>query len=189
MELRARTVGVHPLNLQLADITSPRLVSQTLYAAIAEATNACACCSTDDFALQELQQQRLERLASAHKVFNDRYEILYDVPMASIRLHSLFLLHLNDLINPLLPLISGGGVESEAHVTKAFTPSRSIPAIQSLQCLLSSSLYAIFQEVLRMCMYLFNFYRSRQDSGFVCHGPTTVLISKRNYPPPTLLKY
>lgn len=187
--MRARTIGVHPLNLQIADVTSPRLVSQALSAAIAEAADACTHCSTDDYALKELRQQNLERLISSHDVFNDAYEILYDVPMASIRLHSLFLLHLNDLINPLLPLISGGGVEPETHVTKGFTSSRTIPSIQSLQCLLSSSLYAVFDEVKATTRKFLNSTRLRLDSDFVCHGLTTALIFKRNYPPPTSLRY
>ena len=95
LEMRARSLGIHPLNLCLDHIISPKAVLERL--------------ETDNIHVVKGEDRpgNLNSCAGLSCVadFNQRFQCLKMKPLTSLRVRALLLLHLNDTTSPLLSLV------------------------------------------------------------------------------------
>ena len=120
MDLRARVVGCHPLNLKFHEIVSPATVVDILRSADGRCSNP----TINSFCT------RFGGLSARHSNL-------------SIRLRALFLLHFNDILSALLPLVYDGNTSAGENVSSA-----SDDVAMSLGVLLQTHRDIILTEVL-----------------------------------------
>jgi hypothetical protein len=101
IDLRARAVGCHPLNIRFHDVHSPDFTLAKMNAA------------TDNIASSPASESFSRRFGGLAK----RHTNL------SIRLRAMFLLHFNDILSPLLPLVFDGSFRSSVPSTGDVTLS------------------------------------------------------------------
>ena len=96
LELRARVVGTHPLNMTLEQVISPTDAVGVLH--------SCGYVSSEsDYCIGSLSTGSSSTLTAT--AFIRRFEPLLSKSLISIRLRSLLLLHLNDTLSPLLNVV------------------------------------------------------------------------------------
>jgi hypothetical protein len=116
LELRARVIGTHPLNLKRQDILSPAAL------------------------LGQLRTMQRNDSSESVDSFAEKFDPLSSFSVLSLQLRVMVLIHFNDLLLPLLPLVFEGNQRNQGEKLPA-------PFV-ALNCLIASNRPRVFLEVL-----------------------------------------
>jgi hypothetical protein len=134
LDLRARTVGAHPLNLKRHDVVSPLSAINML--------NERSRTSHDPLAPASSVESFVRKFSPLSSNHSDM----------SIQLRALILIHFNDLSSPLLPLVFDGSYEECDLPDDKNSPRYST----SLSSLLLAHRYLILTEVISLIYLIFS---------------------------------